>query len=388
MIPLGPTGLDSLVITINSPSICTGIGIINVFTFYINDPPPFEATGYDVNVQCGGQAELVPVFINGYAPFSLDWNIGGAADTLMVAPLEFTSYSATLTDTCGRTATAAFNVGLVALPPMYMTLIGGPTVIEGCESAQLNVLRPWEMEGDLTIHLATQGAAQQGVDFNLPSSVIIPDGNFNVLVPFETIADGEDEGDQTVMVIATFTDACGRSVDSFVEITIQDAPEIHISDNEFFFPCSSDTVSLWVDAWGGHNNELTITWEGFDDLEGATIHTPVTFTRAITVTATDACGTQETAIVNIFVDCDLIVPNVFSPNGDNMNDFWEIQGIQYTNNEVRVFNRWGKLVYEQRNYQNNWRATDLPDGTYFYEIIVENHKDPYKGYVTVLRSGS
>ena len=78
------------------------------------------------------------------------------------------------------------------------------------------------------------------------------------------------------------------------------------------------------------------------------------------------------------------IPDAFSPNGDNINDYFEIPGIEYyEGNSIEIFNRWGNKVYEARNYGINtvpkyWNgksntgfrlgSEDLPTGTYFYVL--------------------
>ncbi len=93
------------------------------------------------------------------------------------------------------------------------------------------------------------------------------------------------------------------------------------------------------------------------------------------------------------------IPEGFSPNGDGMNDFWKIDGIEnYPNNIVRVFNRWGNIVFEVRGYDNQSRkwtsqsnvgliigARQVPDGTYFYVIDLGNGGKPISGYIIVNR---
>ncbi len=102
------------------------------------------------------------------------------------------------------------------------------------------------------------------------------------------------------------------------------------------------------------------------------------------VSVIDDCG--HTASIDVIVDpqCAIIVPNVISPNGDGENDVFFIQGILASRSTVRIFNRWGQVVYEKQNYQNDWRAPGLPDGTYSYEVQVDRENDPYTGHVTVL----
>jgi len=85
----------------------------------------------------------------------------------------------------------------------------------------------------------------------------------------------------------------------------------------------------------------------------------------------------------------LKVPNVFTPNGDGLNDTFIIPGLeQYTENELIIINRWGNHVYEKKNYANEWTGEGLLDGTYYYVLTAKNPSgdtETYKGYVTLLR---
>ncbi|MEO5599915.1 MAG: cadherin domain-containing protein [Cyclobacteriaceae bacterium] len=81
----------------------------------------------------------------------------------------------------------------------------------------------------------------------------------------------------------------------------------------------------------------------------------------------------------------------FSPDGDGINDFWLIKGIEaFPDNEVKVFNRWGNLVFETRNYDNNkisWSGeskgnSQVLESTYYYIITVRELK-PLTGYLIV-----
>ncbi|MBT6745199.1 MAG: tandem-95 repeat protein, partial [Flavobacteriales bacterium] len=97
--------------------------------------------------------------------------------------------------------------------------------------------------------------------------------------------------------------------------------------------------------------------------------------------------------------CEIVsfeIPEGFSPNGDNVNDYFEIKGLEeYPDNSIIIFNRWGNKVFAAEPYDNNWRGTnafgisfggeDLPEGTYFYLLKLTPDDEPIKGYVYITR---
>ena len=98
-----------------------------------------------------------------------------------------------------------------------------------------------------------------------------------------------------------------------------------------------------------------------------------------------------------FGKVDLFIPNAFSPDGDGINDIWEIPGIENAvGYKLIIFNRWGIKVYETNNYKNDWAGTSqtdsfiskdnmLPEGTYFYSIIWGDKTEPSRGFVYIKR---
>ncbi|MCX6269925.1 MAG: PKD domain-containing protein [Bacteroidetes bacterium] len=90
--------------------------------------------------------------------------------------------------------------------------------------------------------------------------------------------------------------------------------------------------------------------------------------------------------VNV-IDDSITIPNVITPNGDNINDRFEIKNIEsFLTNELIVFDRWGKKVYDKLNYRNDWDGDNLPDGTYY--VILRGHgllrNIEYKGTITII----
>jgi gliding motility-associated-like protein len=85
------------------------------------------------------------------------------------------------------------------------------------------------------------------------------------------------------------------------------------------------------------------------------------------------------------------MPTGFSPNMDGKNDAFVIEGLDaFKDNKLEIYNRWGNLVYDAVNYNNQWRGTsntgeNLPDGTYFVILNVNDGQVILTGFVDLRR---
>lgn len=116
---------------------------------------------------------------------------------------------------------------------------------------------------------------------------------------------------------------------------------------------------------------------------------PVTTTYTVIGRDANGCIGFDTVTVDVINDSLLIFYNTFTPNGDGINDTWYIGNIDlFPNNEVVVYNRYGKQVYRANGYLNQWNGTslgtNLPDATYYY-IVYTGTGLTYKGSVTIIR---
>jgi len=112
-------------------------------------------------------------------------------------------------------------------------------------------------------------------------------------------------------------------------------------------------------------------------------------------TPLDVDPTNNTASAFVEPVC-LTVYNEFTPNNDGANDLFRIDCIEsYPNNELKVYNRYGSLVYSKKRYENDWDGTAnvsgvinrgdmLPTGTYFYVIDMGDGKVK-KGWLSIMR---
>jgi gliding motility-associated-like protein len=93
------------------------------------------------------------------------------------------------------------------------------------------------------------------------------------------------------------------------------------------------------------------------------------------------CVDYDTLLIKAY---EFFIPNLFTPNGDNKNDNFEITGLG-DNFVVEIYNRWGERVYQNSNYRNEWTGEGLSDGVYYYLITDPLYEKKYKGWVQLLR---
>jgi gliding motility-associated-like protein len=85
----------------------------------------------------------------------------------------------------------------------------------------------------------------------------------------------------------------------------------------------------------------------------------------------------------------LKIPDLFSPNGDGINETFEIQGIDaFPNAVMQVYNRWGDLIFKSsRNnefWDGTWNEKPMPTGPFVFILELGNGEDPIQGVVTIV----
>lgn len=140
----------------------------------------------------------------------------------------------------------------------------------------------------------------------------------------------------------------------------------------------------------------TWDWSTGLHLSDSTVYNPIaspidTTVYILTVYDINGCIDTDTLIINVIPVSDFFIPNLFSPNGDGSNDFWEIPKLPYyPNTLVTIINREGMEVYRNSNYDNSWDGKydgkELPEATYYYYLKLATNDKVYKGAVTILRN--
>lgn len=137
---------------------------------------------------------------------------------------------------------------------------------------------------------------------------------------------------------------------------------------------------------------VSISWSPATGLNNPFIDSPLarpenTTTYSVLASNSQACSASDT--IRVVVLKDIIVPNVFSPNGDGINDQWLIKHLEnYQDATLEIFDRYGKPVFRGKTKAMPWDGTvggkQVPAGTYYYLIKLDSKK-VLNGSVTVLR---
>lgn len=107
---------------------------------------------------------------------------------------------------------------------------------------------------------------------------------------------------------------------------------------------------------------------------------------AVTLMVKSDKGCLDTALIYVDVQYPVVAPNIITPNGDGLNEFLEFKNLlNFKNNKLWIYNRWGNLLYQSDDYKNNWSGKDHVDGTYYYILEVPDKKKTFKNFFTLIR---
>lgn len=183
-----------------------------------------------------------------------------------------------------------------------------------------------------------------------------------------------------------------------IAITAVVVPLVSISTTETTALCIDTAVTFTASSTNG-GSAPTYQWQRNGVNVGANSATYTTSGMflegeiiSVILTSNAACAVPATAQALNVVDCPAIaIPNVFTPNGDGLNDLFKINlsGESLGNFYLNIYDRWGILIFTSTSIHNKWdgRTTAglrVVDGTYFY--VVDLNSKQYKGFVSVFQS--
>ncbi|PHR32782.1 MAG: hypothetical protein COA38_06135 [Fluviicola sp.] len=381
--PVNITGLAAGAYTIEVFSIdgCTDSETIN-----ITEPAELILTVNTTDASCfglcDGLAEALP--IGGTAPYTYVWNQGVAGDqTGNASAICAGVYSIDVLDSRGCTVDAAYTIGepVDVIPGLL------PDTTSGCFPHQV----------DFVNTSASPDIVTTEVDFG--------DGTVEIfvgLLPFEHTYD--DAGIYTVTMTVTTVNGCQYTQIYDQLIQAHNAPNANFFVNPDFVSMLEPTVNLYNQSSG---DVVSWNWTIIDAESAQTantedvldVHFPVDVPGLYPVTLITenefGCIDSITRYVSIVNDVILYAPNTFTPDDDEFNQTWEfyISGIDIFDFNLKIFNRWGEIVWESNDPTFSWDGTYggkiVQDGTYIWFMECadgENDKRyTFQGHINVIR---
>ncbi|MEP6793430.1 MAG: gliding motility-associated C-terminal domain-containing protein [Saprospiraceae bacterium] len=329
--------------------------------FIITQPLPLVKTATitnDLNEDCHGAIDLNVT--GGTPPYTYHWNTGEATqDLINLCPglycVTITYNSICSMDTCFTITAGGIGVNLSA--QQY-----GGGFETSCHSA---------CDGSIT-SAVTGGASPYTYLWNNGFTT----ANLSSLC----------EGTYTL----TVTDASGQTATSTIVLTSPDTLVVSLLTTLPSDPSASDGAVSAVVTGGVPN--YTYQWSPVGGNSASLNNLPEAI-YFITVTDANQCKVTGLADLTIGGNC-FAGLRIITPNDDGKNDYFIIKCIYSVANHLSIYNRFGGLVYETDNYQNNWNGVDvdnqpIADGGYLWVLQTRPQNGPaviYKGTVNVLRT--
>lgn len=321
--------------------------------------------GPDQVVSCVGETlTLTGSFLGGSGFPGFYWSTSETTLSIDVQPLITTNYVFTVFNTCGQVASDTVTITVPPYTPLSL-VVSDSVVTVNCPGTPYNLV----------------GYASGGG--TAPYNYSWSNGDTDSLTSIVAMA-----GDS---IVFTVTDACG--LDSSLQIPINVlGGNVDLDFPDLRYCKQADSTALVPLTVTGGIAPYTFSWSA---QPGGTAYSADSIAMVYTIfnptdgiynlTITDACGASDTdSGLVLMKDCDLLIPNVMTPNGDGVNDVFYIDGLaSHPNSILTVYNRWGVVVYYDTNYLNNWNGSGLGAGVYFYILQLTDGTAPseYHGFL-------
>jgi gliding motility-associated-like protein len=343
---------ETSLIEVQVTDACDGVDVATT-EVVINNPPATVDLGEDIFALCTDQVDIAPVSATGVGNLNYQWSSNGAIlgndDNITFQSYATVPIVLTLTDQCGSVAEDVLQFNLIEIP--IELSVSNDTVI--CAGSSVNLFaNATGGEGLLTIEWTNIGAFGEEQYLSPLNSI-----NYEIEV----------------------NDACGNVATDAIFVEVQHVGAtftydyLNETDVQFYAaedPDCDDCNFFW-DFGDGNESTEENPFHEFDGLEAY-----------ITMfTVVNPLGCRDSSFTVIDAPIILYVPNAFTPNGDGLNDFFQVKGGQITEYSIQIFNRWGELVFESKNMDEIWNGS-VNNGEYFAEDEIYNYVIKVKGMDT------
>lgn len=333
-------------------------------TILVNDLPTITASPENPII-CPG--ESVSLTASGGSTYSWSPQSGlnnTTGENVIASPSETTTYTVEGTDDNGCTSTTSLTVLVSDLPlanagPDQTLCSGSSTVLFG--AGPFGAEFSWSPSEGLDDPNTAMPVASPGATTTYTLTVTDVNGCTNT----------DEVTITTITVVADF----------FAD------PETGNAPIDITFDNNSSNASFFEWDYGDGNTEnttLAITENSYEENGN--------FLVTLIAIGPNGCSDTTTITIVLQEPFFLMIPNIFTPNGDGMNEFFELDVRGVSSIEVNVYNRWGTLMHTHSGVNGQWDGTNngvrCADGVYFYTVILttlEGEQQKHNGTITLLR---
>ena len=373
------------IVTVTDANNCT-----QSLSVLIGEPDPLSISFItpDSMICPGTIITLNATGIGGSSPYIFTWSengtILGTGGSFPIEPnASNTQYCVTLSEQCGSPTTQECVV--ITFPTPIIPSVA-PDKPKDCIPGEFTFSNTSTNSGAVSF---TQYAFSSGDVYNLI-------GTENLTATFPNV------GVYDVQMTVTSNYGCVyiSSIEDLIEVTPVPTADFTVSKNPatwFETAIQTSDISLGnITNWNWSSpGAVSIASSGSSALitypEGQVGTYPIT----LTVTTGEGCSDSITLEIEIVPDIILYVPNSFTPDDDEHNQNWfiNIDGIDFENFELVLYNRWGELIWESHDVKESWDGTYggriVPNGTYIWKISFKEKDNDgrkfYTGYVNVIK---
>ena len=347
-------------------------GCMRTDSIRVNLPPPLTYTkkisdynGYAISCHGLANGSIQVNLTSGLAPFVYTWTgpNGFTATTKDISGLQAGQYNLLITDKNLCTSTETINItepGKFGMKiSLSQSIAGGFNI--NCSGDNTGSINIEPLNQVISVNYLWADGLFGKTRKNLPA------GNYNVII----------------------IDANNCHADSVITLTEPD-PMALVLDITRPFCSDKPDGEIRLNVTGGvMGGDYLYKWS--DNSTGPNLpNIPAGF-YTVTVKDMNGCSVKDSAKIEPLNETCLVIPNAISPNGDLINDVWNIGLIElYPNVEIKIFNRWGELVWKsEKGYTRQWDGTSkgspLPIDSYHYIINLHNGSKPIIGNVTIIK---
>ena len=346
------------------------MGCVIADTFTVSELTQFTVNfdnivGASCDISLDGAFEVT--VSGGMLDYSYSWVLNGTEESTEEDPSELNAGDYQLTVTDGNECTT--EIASVIIPVIGTVEIIVPENISWCFTEDLQLIEPIS-------------AVAESLEWTSPPST-------DVLSTTSSVFFQEEPG--VYELVLTGSDGpC--VVTSIIEVTIYETPLADAGEDQEAE--LGDEVILGGNPTTEDLN--TVVWIPSELLDESSLFNPSYLVEnsiqnfVLTVTSPEGCINEDSTQVILYPEVD--IHSGFTPNSDNINDFWVIGNLQnYPSIEVWIYNRWGEELFYSQGYNQPWDGTyngnNLPIGTYYY--VIDFNKPGFElttdGPVTILR---